>query len=528
MVSSDFLLRGNALNTTAVVVSAAVLLAACRSEPSPPRTAVTLAITDSLQGLSGPQRDSLHHLGEGDEFMPVAWIKVLNSVETKRPFLENVERFGMIPDPSNPDGLPIGLSATRPTDVGRLSNKMVGFSCAACHTGHLKVNGKDLIIEGGASLVDAERFERELVASIEALRNPIELAGFTSRLLSLPAIERKMDSLSFKNIPKTREALKLRMAGFLAIKQLLEKTKRTEAGYGRIDAFGTSRNLLYPNSGIAMIAPVRYPKVWQFFRHKWLHWDGNANSVMERNLGQAIAAGAIYDPKTNFTTLLPENLHALEQLTVKITPPVWPAALAGPIDDTLAKRGRALYSANCERCHALPGIPERDTLIPYKEVGTDPQRELAAATPLYGRGYAVVAGELLGRVKQAAYKAHNITPRRAAEIEGDRINAEWRVTGAYMARPLTGLWATAPYLHNGSVPTLDDLLKPVAQRPVTFVLGGHQFDPVKVGITGPPPPGVTPFTFDTRATGNSNAGHGYGSTLTAAQRRQLIEYLKTL
>jgi hypothetical protein len=100
---------------------------------------------------------------------------------------------------------------------------------------------------------------------------------------------------------------------------------------------------------------------------------------------------------------------------------------------------------------------------------------------------------------------------------------------AYKARPLEGIWATAPYLHNGSVPTLYDLLLPPAQRPAKFAVGTRNFDPKKVGYdTTPGAPGNS-FTFDTTLTGNSNKGHVYGvGALSDTQRLELLEYLKSL
>ena len=107
----------------------------------------------------------------------------------------------------------------------------------------------------------------------------------------------------------------------------------------------------------------------------------------------------------------------------------------------------------------------------------------------------------------------------------------------YKARPLNGIWAVAPYLHNGSVPTLDALLSPDdAARPSTFWVGSKQFDPVKVGYDGAAIDGAT--LFDTSRPGNSNAGHRFkdgprgngviGPALSADERAQLIEYLKSI
>ncbi len=111
---------------------------------------------------------------------------------------------------------------------------------------------------------------------------------------------------------------------------------------------------------------------------------------------------------------------------------------------------------------------------------------------------------------------------RALEPEG----ATWRTTRRYVARRLDGIWATAPYLHNGSVPTLHDLLQPATERPATFAIGHRDYDPERVGyltrVTNPV------FVLDTSIDGNSNAGHEYGADLDEADRRALVEYLKTL
>jgi len=105
-----------------------------------------------------------------------------------------------------------------------------------------------------------------------------------------------------------------------------------------------------------------------------------------------------------------------------------------------------------------------------------------------------------------------------------RFSTAAAIEFAYKARPLNGFWATAPYLHNGSVPNLDELLKPPAKRMAKFRAGSREFDPIRVGF-------VTDsgsFEFDTSLPGNSNAGHDFGPQLTDEERAQLVEYLKSL
>jgi hypothetical protein len=100
----------------------------------------------------------------------------------------------------------------------------------------------------------------------------------------------------------------------------------------------------------------------------------------------------------------------------------------------------------------------------------------------------------------------------------------------YEARVLYGIWAAAPYLHNGSVPTLADLLQPASERPKSFKVG-PEYDPVKVGLAADQTAFGSPLITtgcDLRTSGNSNCGHEYGTTLTPDQKRALLEYLKTL
>lgn len=97
-------------------------------------------------------------------------------------------------------------------------------------------------------------------------------------------------------------------------------------------------------------------------------------------------------------------------------------------------------------------------------------------------------------------------------------------TAQYRARPLNGIWATGPFLHNGSVPTLADLLMPEDQRPVKFRVGDSELDPSTVGFVEP----ENGFILDTTKIGNANSGHSYGTTLSDADKAALIEYLKTL
>ena len=135
--------------------------------------------------------------------------------------------------------------------------------------------------------------------------------------------------------------------------------------------------------------------------------------------------------------------------------------------------------------------------------------------------------------KDAAAEAN----RRVKQLGIDRPPmVETRDPYGYVSPPLDGIWLRAPYLHNGSVPTLRDLLNSPGERPQTFHRGYDVFDPVKVGFKEPPPRPTGPTgeltqlysLFDTREKGNGNQGHTYGTQLSNEDKEKLLEYLKTL
>ena len=319
---------------------------------------------------------------------------------------------------------------------------------------------------------------------------------------------------------------------------LVGQDEHTKWGPGRVDAFGSARALIFED-GYSPRAAVSYPHLWNFERIAWLHYEGNTTSVMERNMGQALGVGAVFDEDNFASSLRPENLDRLERLASKITAPAWPEELFGKIDAKKAENGAKLFKEHCIKCHQLlePGKDAPDINTKLAEVGTDPIRAARFADKLpkgkFAGMYFFEAIQLvIGKIKDKAYEDNNITQDQQKAFSKGRAN-HWRAPKAdqgeslvYAARPLAAIWATAPYLHNGSVPTLDDLLKPAKDRPKTFYVGSREYDPQKLGYVRHVE--AKEDNFDTSKPGNQNIGHEYGTSLTKTERDDLLEYLKDL
>jgi hypothetical protein len=264
---------------------------------------------------------------------------------------------------------------------------------------------------------------------------------------------------------------------------------------------------------------VDFPSVWNQGPRKGmqLHWDGNNSSVDERNLSAAFGTGA-YPP-----TLDAERVLRTAKYLETAQPPPYPYH----IDQALAALGAPLYVRYCASCHGTREPPFRHnpalanehvgTVVPIDRIGTDRHRLDSYTWPL-----AVNQGTLYaGYEKDWGFTAPY--PQRFTHF---------RKTFGYANAPLDGIWLRAPYLHNGSVPNLRELLKPAAARTKVFYRGGDVYDSVNVGFVWdlPAENGRALFRFDTSRPGNGNGGHegpAYGTDLTPEQKQALLEYLKT-
>ena len=281
------------------------------------------------------------------------------------------------------------------------------------------------------------------------------------------------------------------------------------------------------------------PAIWNQGVRKGLHlhWDGNNGSLFERNISAAIGAG-----------VTPESvdLPRIERIARWLQQVPAPASKLTPSSPEAQAAGKALYAKHCQNCHGSADSQWRgeltETIVSIDEIGTDRSRLDSHTTSFVSSQWTIGAGH----------------PFRFRHF---------RKTHGYAAPPLDGIWARAPYLHNGSVPTLKDLLaapdadtretkatrsaqirrgtsgelpdkvarslleaRAHGARPLLFYRGDDVLDHERGGfIVERANDGKRDLTlYDTSKEGCDNTGHRYGTDLTTAAKEELLAYLKTL
>ncbi|HEY7285698.1 MAG TPA: di-heme-cytochrome C peroxidase [Vicinamibacterales bacterium] len=542
----------------------------------PPAPSASANLADYHNGLSDADRTTFYHLSEGSEMFPLA---ILQSLERKRTpqdppgdglvaFTDNLARYGFIPDgksDQNPFALPVGMTVER----SHLTNRvMVGFNCTTCHVGELWRNGRRVRIDGGPNMLRINDLFEDMKGELDATLK--DVAGRRERFLANVARHKLENDAAFPSDRTLAERAKDLTTDIELAQAFVEYLKKvpviaaqtkTQNGYGRADAFGVARNLLFgkdPQNLRPQNAPASFPHMWGIETTAWLQWGANMNSVMERNIGQSLGVGAVFDAASFATTSRLDNLNRLEHTVYKLTPPAWPADVFGAIDQTKAARGRDLYDRHCANCHEKPFAVTPSGLVVYqlftlKEMGVSPLVATNFDDTVVVDGktmrFAAAAFGALEGLKEQYYKANNVPEETRAEWEGRtrRPPPQWKPSmrstladadmfpdtkggRVYPAKPLAGVWATAPYLNNGSVANMWDLLTAPASRPRKFVLGSREYDVEKLGYvtTADTKSPAAAWEYDTSLVGNANGGHVYGTNLPDDDKWALIEFLKAL
>ncbi|WP_323816212.1 di-heme-cytochrome C peroxidase [Cellvibrio sp. NN19] len=555
---------------------------------------------------------------QGSTLIPYAIFLHLETADSSALFRgdENMNRLRYLPQlssASNPDGLPVGWVKDN------YSNKdYIGFTCAACHTSQINYQGTAIRIDGGAALADMEQMLISLAAALQAaLDQPEKFDRLARKVLQsqYPA-----NTTEFR---AELAAAAQQIAHYNQINTPIHNNQTVAYGYARLDAFGRIYNRILahltpnePNANPAN-APVSYPHLWDTPQHDFVQWNGvgdnEGRGPLERNVGEALGVFAHFDLNKKpgdigyRSSVRLDELVEMEEQLGKLWSPSWndlaKQAVLPPINQALAEQGQKVFiEYQCNTCHEAIDRTDPDRRITAQfasinVIGTDPMMAMNALKqtgkmgfftgqpmnpqipnspvfPAQGAVLPALSAAVAGVIAESE-RQHPLTGTADNSIKTSQRHVNFEPIdkrnpaglAAYKARPLNGVWATAPYLHNGSVPSLYELFMPSCSdaeiasgktcRPNRFTLGVRELDAIKVGAVQRDPakyPGL--FVFDTRLPSNSNKGHEYAAGVTPVfvldtqgrplkdaqgkpqmrllepisdhQRLALVEYLKTL
>ena len=452
----------------------------------------------------------------------------------------DLSHFGLIPDAEF--GWPIGFSKNKVAHLGGLS--AVGVNCASCHVAQITARGseKPVRILGVASHFDAEAYFGAVTVATFRTQQSQNMKNFLRAYLGETGVNisqsefdsawttqqqkiadaisddpsgtkgvaagalhkidgnelglngRKIEDADLAALSRSMLKLFHNMRAALHIPDQPPEKVPPPSGPGRNDAFGLLSASLFVAPQPP--APVKYGLIWDVGGREWVHWDANTRSPLGRNLLASLGLGAPLMGRHA------ELDFALVKRQTDISEQIQAPRYPWKIDQASANRGASLYKANCVSCH---GGKENDTrLHSPNETGTDPRR-----AELFTQLQADRFNKFLAELEIAGYQASKMTGLRS--------------TQKYWAASMPGVWARSPYLHNGSVRTMAELLTPPNERAKTFHRGSRVYDPILMGFTDD-----GSYVFDTSVPGNANTGHDYGTKLDTEEKRDLMEYLKTL
>jgi hypothetical protein len=395
----------------------------------------------------------------------------------------------------------------RELQVG-FSKRRLGFdritqTCAICHTAtyRMTVADKPAIVPTGPSHTTSSQ---EFLRFLRCAAND---ENFTFKGM-WEEIKRNFDMglddwvIYHALIPVVRTRVLDQVDGFAWMDQdeFRPGMKRPDWGPGRDDPMNLTKFFLLEadRRKDQTTGNADFPAIWNLSVREGqsVNWGGETLDPLAVIKDSALGLGA--PPGPHFE----KQMRDIRAYLQRVKPPKYPLAPTPGDADVVA--GAALYKANCAECHETGG-KYFGKVIPIEDIGTDRER--------------------YDTWRQEDADGAN---RVALEMGVERVNMI--KSKGYIAAPISGLWLTAPYLHNGAVANLRELLMRPEERRVTFYRGCDLYDPANMGFVSDRIEATCPsnFLFDTKLPGNGRLGHAYGTGLTPEQKNQLIEYLKTL
>lgn len=389
--------------------------------------------------------------------------------------------------------MPIGFTK-RTIGFPRVAN-----TCASCHTASYRSKPDEnptFVPTGPNHTLNLEAFFRFMIDCAKDPRfNPDNMMAEINLSADLSVLDRMI--YRFILIPITKKRLLEREPQFAWI----YRKDFPEWGRGRDDAMNLTKYFMIKFPMDDSIGPTDMPSLWNLNKYKpekghLMNLAGDSHDAHSVIIDSALGVlGAAPHDKEEFL----RHITWFEDYLGSYPPPRYPF----PIDQQKAAAGKLLFEKTCAHCHASE---RTGTRIPAEEVGTD-------------------RGRLDSWSKQAAIEANKVVREMGIERKG---LVEENPSG-YIAAFLDGIWLRAPYLHNGSVPTLHDLLEPIEKRPTVFYRGYDVYDQSKVGfVTSGSEAERIGTRYDISQRGSGNQGHTYGTELQQKEKEVLVEYLKTL
>ena len=408
-----------------------------------------------------------------------------------------------LPGPGGYASLGVAWEQGQELPIG-FTKKVIGFArvannCASCHTASYRrsVNENPVFVPAGPNhTLNLQAFFRFAVDCAKDPRfNPDEIMSEIAAVYKLSFIDRLI--YRYILIPITKKRLLEREEQF---KWVYHK-EFPLWGRGRDDAMNLTKYFLLKAPMDDSIGPTDMPSVWNLKKYQpekgmLMNLAGDSHDARSVIIDSALGllSAAPHD-KDDFL----QQVDWLVKYLSELQAPKYPF----PINHDRAKAGKEVFDKNCARCHASE---RTGTRIPVEEVGTDNER-------------------LKTWSKQAAIESNKVVRGFGIERRGLVENEP----SGYIAAFLDGIWLRAPYLHNGSVPTLRDLLKPAADRPAVFYRGYDVYDAENVGFVSHGSEAQRIGTrYDVRERASGNKGHEYGAHLSASEKDALLEYLKSL
>lgn len=434
---------------------------------------------------------------EGSAGVPYwIWLVLPRVFPDKLPRPGGYESLGIISQEGHE--LPVGFSK-QTVGIDR-----VGINCAFCHTtSYRKSPGERpvLVPTGPSNRTSPQDYLRFLFACASDPRfKPATIMAEIARNYQLSLLDRLV--YRFALIPFTKYTL-IQQQNQYAQYGWMKNTPPW--GYGRIDPFNPVKYRVLNQPVDGSIGNSDMVPLWNLGAHQGyaFHWDGLNTSLQEVVISSAIGDGT----PTSWVDRdwsRPDSASSLKRIRnyiSRVQPPKFPFA----IDAALAAKGKVTYDQQCASCHAVGGARTGQVEpIDNPKLQTD------------------------------RHRIDMWTQNSATAYDNYTAAHSWRFShfvkqNGYVNVPLEGLWLRAPYLHNGSVPTLADLFEIPSFRPKVFYRGYDVIDPRKVGfVSAGTEAERAGFRYDTSVAGNGNGGHLWGTTLSSDDKSALLEYLKSL